>query len=363
MAKTNTAAKPKSSGKTKPLKPQAKKQAPVDVQENQATAETDGIITDISWPDTNASDVMEATQNAITTSEALATQTESIVQISHNELQPFKGHPFKLRDDDDMKALVASVKERGIDQPVLVRPRDGGGYELIAGHRRQHAAELAGHTSVPCVVRKMTDDEAVLAMTESNLNHRSEILPSERAKALKMQLEAIKHQGSRGTKDNYGEVSKRSNEIVAERNRMSVKNTQRYIALNNLVPDLMQYVDEKKMKFITAVELSYIKPRNQQYIAVAIDAQQSTPSGSQAQRMRELDQQGVLNADVIDGIMCQEKKEEIRVILNSQELGKYFGAEKSPREMKEQILKLLDDWKSRQLPELDQPTKLQQPEK
>ena len=290
-------------------------------------------------------------------------EAETIVYITHADLHPFKGHPFQVRDDDAMKALVESVKERGIDQPALVRPREGGGYELVAGHRRQHAAELAGYANVPCVIRNMTDDEAILAMTESNFNQRAEILPSERAQALKMQLDAIKRQGSRGGEVKNGELSKRSNEIIAERNKMSIKNVQRYIALNNLVPDLIKQVDDKKMKFTVAVELSYIKPKNQRYIAVAIEAQQSAPSGAQAQRMRELDQKNVLNGDVIDGIMLEEKKEENRVILNSQELGKYFGPEKSPREMKDTILKLLDDFAAKQPPELATPIKTKEAEK
>ena len=185
--------------------------------------------------------------------------TPSITLIPHSDLYPFKLHPFQLRDDDDMKALVTSVKERGVDQPALVRPKDGGGYELIAGHRRQHAAHLAGHPALPCIIREMSDDEAVLAMTESNLNQRSSILASERAQALKMQLEAIKHQGSKESKGST-EISRRSNEIVAERNTMSVKNVQRYISLTRLIPELMEYVDNKKMKFTVAVELSYVRP-------------------------------------------------------------------------------------------------------
>ena len=290
-------------------------------------------------------------------------EAEQIVYIAHTELHPFKGHPFQIRDDDAMKALVESVKERGVDQPALVRPCDSGGYELVAGHRRQYANKLAGYENIPCIVRIMTDDEAVLAMTESNFNQRAEILPSERAKALQMQLEAIKHQGSRSGNIKNGELGKRSNEIIAERNNMAVKQVQRYIALNKLIPELMELVDDKKIKFTTAVELSYIKPKNQRYIAVAIDAQESTPSGAQAQRMRELDQKDVLNGDVIDGIMIEEKKEEIRVILNSQELGKYFEAEKSPREMKEQILKLLDEWKGMQPLELGKLVKKQEQQK
>ena len=226
---------------------------------------------------------------------------------------------------------------------------------LVSGHRRQRAAELAGYANVPCVVRNMTDEEAVLTMAESNFNQRADILPSERAKALKMQLDAIKRQGARGGDLKNVELGKRSNEIIAERNKMSIKNVQRYISLNNLVPDLMKQVDDKKIKFTVAVDLSYIKPKNQKYIAVAIDAQQSSPSGAQAQRMRELDQKNVLNGDVIDGIMLEEKKEEARVIFNSQELSKYFGPEKSPREMKDIILKLLDDYKERQQFEHDKP--------
>ena len=178
----------------------------------------------------------------------------------------------------------------------------------------------------------------------------AEALPSERAKALKMQLEAIKHQGARETSGQIDpkEAGKRSNEIVALRNKMTVKQVQRYIKLNNLVPELSKVMDEGRIKFTPAVELAYIAPKNQQYIAVAIDAQQSAPSLSQAQRMRELDQKGVLNGDVIDGIMLEEKKEVDKVIINGAELEKYFGKEKTPQEMKEQIIKLLDDWKGKQ---------------
>ena len=289
--------------------------------------------------------------------------TEKIVYIDHSELHPFKNHPFQVRDDDAMKTLVDSVKERGVDQPAIVRPRENGGFELIAGHRRQHASELAGLKNVPCVVRNMTDEEAVLAMTESNFNQRDQILASERAQALKMQLDAIKRQGARHTGVAAGDVGKRSNEIVAERNKMAVKQVQRYIALNNLVPDLMKLVDDKKIPFTAAVEISYIKPKNQGYIAVAIDAQQSPPSLAQAQRMRELDNKGVLNGDVIDGIMLEEKKEDIRVILNSQELGKYFSADKSPKEMKDTILKILDENLAKNAPEINKPEKKNAQEK
>ena len=359
MAKTNSAALPKSAeqrdlepsspkAERAPCLPKGPKEAIVSGGNSGKSLDTTPTVPDMPQPPRDATRPGEA---------------ETIVYINHADLHPFKGHPFQIRDDDAMKTLVASVGERGVDQPALVRPREGGGFEIVAGHRRQYASELAGIKNIPCVVRNMTDDEATLAMTESNFNQRAEILPSERARALKMQLDAIKRQGARLTGIAPGDIGKRSNEIVAQRNNMSVKNVQRYIALNNLVPDLMKLVDDKKMKFTIAVELSYVRPKNQQYIAVAIDAQESAPSGTQATRMRELDQKNILSGDVIDGIMIEEKKEEIRVILNSQELSKYFGAEKSPRQMKDQILKLLDDWKDRQPPELGKPVKTHEQEK
>lgn len=188
-----------------------------------------------------------------------------------------------------MKAMVESVKAGGVNQPAIVHPRAEGGYEIISGHRRQKASELAGYANMPCIVRNLSDDEAVLKMAEDNINQRKEMLPSERAKMLKMQLEAIKHQGARDTSGHVdpNEAGKRSNEIVAERNSMTVKQVQRYIRLDEFVPDLMKMVDSKQIAFTPAVEMSYIKPKNQRYIAVAIEGQQSAPSLSQAQRMRE----------------------------------------------------------------------------
>lgn len=183
---------------------------------------------------------------------------EQIVYIKLNELYAFKNHPFEVRDDEEMRAMVSSVKDKGVTQPAIVRPREDGGYEIVSGHRRQKASELAGYADMPCIVRNLTDDEAITQMVEDNLNQREEILPSERAKALKMQLEAIKHQGSRTSGQiDPKDAGKRSNEIVAERNKMAVKQVQRYIRLNELVPDLMKLMDEKKLGFTTAVELSY----------------------------------------------------------------------------------------------------------
>ena len=276
---------------------------------------------------------------------------EQIVYIKLSDLHAFKNHPFQVRNDEEMKAMVSSVRDKGVTQPAIVRPREDGGYEIVSGHRRQKASELAGFTDMPCIVRNLTDEQAITQMVEDNTNQRENILPSERAKALKMQLEAIKHQGAR--EDTSGQLDpkdagRRSNEIVAERNKMTVKQVQRYIKLNDLVPDLQKMMDAGQIKFTPAVELAYIKPKNQRYIAVAIEGQQSAPSLSQAQRMRELDQKGVLNGDVIDGIMMEDKKEVDKVILTGAELGKYFGKETTPREMKDQIIKLLDDWKGQQ---------------
>ena len=279
--------------------------------------------------------------------DATRAEKEEIVYLNLSDLHPFKNHPFGVRDDAEMQGLVESVKAAGVNQPALVRPREGGGYEIIAGHRRQMASQLAGYRNMPCIVRNMTDD---------NLRQRETILPSEKAMSLKMQYEAIKHQGSRPGEEDK-DAGKRSTQVVGDRNGMNYKQVQRYIRLTELVPDLQKMVDEKKLAFTPAVEISFIRPKNQRYIAVSIEGQQSSPSLSQAQKMRELDKDGKLNGDVIDGILSQEKKEVDKVIINSAELEKYFGKDKSPREMKDKIISLLDDWKAKQPPELGKPEK------
>ena len=283
-------------------------------------------------------------------------EKEEVVYLNLSELHPFKNHPFGVRDDAEMQGLVESVKASGVNQPALVRPREDGGYEIIAGHRRLRASELAGFMNMPCIVRSMTDDEAVLTMTDDNLRHREHILPTEKAQSLKMQVEAIKHQGARPGED-AKDAGKRSTQVVGDRNGMNYKQVQRYIRLTELVPVLKKMVDEKKLSFTPAVEISFIRPKNQRYIAVSIEGQQSSPSLSQAQKLRELDKDGKLNGDVIDGILSQEKKEVDRVIINSAELEKYFGKDKTPREMKDQIISLLEDWKAKQPPELTKPEK------
>ena len=276
---------------------------------------------------------------------------EEVVYLDLSELHAFKDHPFEVRDDAEMQALVESVKTGGVNQPALVRPREGGGYEIVAGHRRQKASELAGYRNMPCIVREMTDDEAILAMTDDNLRHREHIRPMEKARALKQQVEAIKHQGVALKNVAEGYIGKRSTEVVGARNGINYKQVQRYIRLNELVPELQKMVDEKKLSFTPAVEISFIRPKNQQFIAVSIEGEQSSPSLSQAQKMRELDRDGKLNPDIIDGILSQEKKEVDKVILTGAELSKYFGKEVTPRQMKDQIIALLDEWKEKQPPE------------
>ncbi|MEC0139900.1 ParB/RepB/Spo0J family partition protein [Paenibacillus macerans] len=283
-------------------------------------------------------------------------EQEQIVYLNLSELFAFKDHPFQVRNDEEMAAMVESVKDKGVTQPAIVRPREDGGYEIVSGHRRQKASELAGFADMPCIIRNMTDEQAITQMVEDNTNQRENILPSERAKALQMQLEAIKKQGARTGN------GQRSNEVVAERNKMTVKQVQRYIKLNELVPDLIKMVDEKKIAFTPAVELAFIAPKSQRYIAIAIEGQQSAPSLSQAQRMRDLDQKKLLNPDVIDGIMLEEKKEADKVIISSQELSQYFGKEKTPREMKDTIMKLLEENKAK-LKEVSAPQKKAEQEK
>ena len=289
--------------------------------------------------------------------DATRAEKEEIVYLKLSELFPFKDHPFGVRDDAEMKGLVASVKDNGVHQPALVRPREGGGYEIIAGHRRQRASELAGFANMPCIVRNMTDDEAILAMTDDNLRHREKILPMEKAQSLKMQVEAISHQGTKMEGVAAGDVGKRSTEIVGERNGMNYKQVQRYIRLTELVPELQSMVNEKKLSFTPAVEISFIKPKNQRFIAVSIEGEQASPSLSQAQELRKLDKDGKLNGDVIDGILSREKKEVDKVIISAAELNKYFGKDATPREMKDQIMSLLDAWKEKQPPERTAPEK------
>ena len=299
-----------------------------------------------------------------------ATPTEpgaKLVYLKLSELHPFhtfRPHPFKVTDDAKMQETVASIKANGVMVPGLARPeKDGNGFEIIAGHRRTRGSELAGLEEMPFIVRDMTDQEAVQAMRDSN-KQRDQTLPSELAALLDLEVEAIKHQGGRLDGVAPGDVGKRSVEIVGEAHDMNYKKVMRYLRLNSLVPELLSKVDEKGLGFMPAVEISYIKPKNQRLIAVSIDGEQSSPSHAQAKRLRELDQAGKLNGDVIDGILCEEKKKEDRdVIITGAELEKFFGKEATPRQMKDQIMTLLEDWKERQPPELAKPDKKMDMEK
>lgn len=284
-----------------------------------------------------------------------------IVYLKLSELHPFhtlRDHPFKVQDDKAMDDLVGTIKEHGIMTPATVRPeKDGSGYEIIAGHRRCHGGERAGLEEIPCIVREMTDLEAVREMKNSN-KQRGDPLPSELARLLDLEVEAIKRQGARPKNDKEAEsLGKLSVEIVGKEHDMNYKKVLRYIRLNHLVPELLEKVDAKSMGFMPAVELSYIKPENQRLIAVSIDGEQSSPSVKQAKKLRELDQEGKLNGDVIDGILSEEKREVDNVIISTDELNKYFGKEVTPAKMKAQIMALLDEWKEKQPPELAKPEK------
>ena len=284
-----------------------------------------------------------------------------VVYLKLSELHAFhtfREHPYKVQDDKAMDDLVGTIKEHGVMTPATVRPeKDGQGYEIIAGHRRHHGSERAGLDEMPCIVRNMTDFEAVREMRNSN-KQRGEPLPSELARLLDLEVEAIKHQGARlGNSQEEQALGKRSVEIVGADHDMNYKKVMRYIRLNSLVPELLDMTDAKKLGFMPAVELSYIRPENQRLIAVSIDGEQASPSVAQAKKLRELDKEGLLNGDVIDGILSEEKKEERGVIISMAELSKYFGKEVTPAKMKEQIMALLDDWKEKQPPELAKPEK------
>lgn len=289
-----------------------------------------------------------------------------LVYLKLSELHAFhtfREHPYKVTDDAKMTELVGTIKERGIMTPATVRPeKDGNGYEIIAGHRRHHGSGLAGLEEMPCIVRNMTDIEAVQEMKISN-KQRGDPLPSELAKLLDLEVEAIKHQGGRLDGVAEGDRGKRSVEIVGENNGMNYKKVMRYIRLNSLVPELLDMADAKKLGFMPAVEISYIKPKNQSLIAVSIEGEQSSPSLSQAQELRKLEKEGRLNGDAIDGILSRQKKEVDKVIISTAELGEFFDKTATPREMKDKIMALLADDKAKQPPELSKPDKKKEMEK
>ena len=275
-------------------------------------------------------------------------QTEQIQQIPISELHPFKNHPFKVLDDEAMQRTVESVAQFGVLAPLIARPREEGGYEIISGHRRQHAAELAGLKTLPVIVRNMSDDEAVIRMVDSNLQRES-ILPSERAFAYKMKLEAIKNQGARSdlTSRQVGEKLWSVTQVGAAANE-SERQVHRYIRLTNLIPELLDLVDQKKISFNPAVELSYLTAAEQRDFLEAMQDTQNAPSLSQAQRIKKLSQEGKCSYDAMFDIMGEEKKAEMdRVTIKNDVLRKYFPRSYTPKQMQDTIIKLLEQWQKK----------------
>ena len=274
-------------------------------------------------------------------------QREKVQEISLGELHPFRNHPFKVKDDAAMQDTVDSVREYGVLVPAIARPDPDGGYELIAGHRRHHASELAGKETMPVIVRDLDDDAATIIMVDSNLQ-REELLPSERAFAYKMKLEALKHQGKK-TLDQLG--PKWSTQEIGKAGNDSMSQVKRFIRLTELIPTLLDMVDERKIAFNPAVELSYLKKEEQTLLLEAMDSEQATPSLSQAQRLKKFSQQKILSLDVMRAVMSEEKKTDLdRVTLKNETLRKYFPKSYTPKQMEDTIIKLLEGWyKKRQL--------------
>lgn len=273
---------------------------------------------------------------------------EKIRDIPLSELHPFKNHPFHVRDDEAMMETADSVRQYGVLVPAIARPDPNGGYELVSGHRRHRASELAGMETMPVIVRELDDDAAVLVMVDSNLQ-RENILPSERAFAYKMKLEAMKRQAGRPLKENGSQVGnhfgKKSSELLAEQTGQSKNQVFRYIRLTELIPDLLEMVDERKIALNPAYELSFLKKEEQEQLLDAMDSEQATPSLSQAQRLKKFSQEGHLTPDVMSAIMSEEKKSEWdRVTLTSETLRKYFPKSYTPKKMQETIVKLLEAW-------------------
>lgn len=274
--------------------------------------------------------------------------TEHVQEIPLSELHPFKNHPFKVLDDEAMQKTVESIKEYGVLTPAIARPRTEGGYELISGHRRHHASELAGKETMPVIVRNMDDDAATILMVDSNLQ-REEILPSERAKAYKMKLEAIKHQGARSDLTSTQVAQKLSVEKVGDDDGVSKDTVRRYIRLTNLTPELQDMVDDKKISFNPAVELSYLKPEEQDMFLEAMETAQVAPSLSQAQRMKKLSQQGQLTMEAMEDLLSEDKKAPLdRVVFDQNQIRKYFPKSYTTRQMQEKIIQLLEQWQRKQ---------------
>ena len=301
-------------------------------------------------PKSNANLALKGLDEMFSTEESRQEQKrEQVQQIPIEELFPFKEHPFKVLDDEAMQRMVESVAQYGVLAPLIARPRPEGGYEIISGHRRQHAAELAGLDTLPVIVREMTDDAAVILMVDSNLQ-RENILPSERAFAYKMKLEALKNQGARSdlTSSQVG-MKLQALDIVGQEAGDSRNQVHRFIRLTNLIPELLDMVDEKKISFNPAVELSYLDEAQQRDFLQAMDETQNAPSLSQAQRMKKLAQEEKFTYEAAFAIMGEAKKDELdKVVIKNDTLKKYFPRSYTPRQMEDVIIKLLEQWQRRQ---------------
>ena len=301
-------------------------------------------------PKSNANLALKGLDEMFSTEESRQEQKrEQVQQIPIEELFPFKEHPFKVLDDEAMQRMVESVAQYGVLAPLIARPRPEGGYEIISGHRRQHAAELAGLDTLPVIVREMTDDAAVILMVDSNLQ-RENILPSERAFAYKMKLEALKNQGARSdlTSSQVG-MKLQALDIVGQEAGESRNQIQRFIRLTNLIPELLDMGDEKKISFNPAVELSYLDEAQQRDFLQAMDETQNAPSLSQAQRMKKLAQEEKFTYEAAFAIMGEAKKDELdKVVIKNDTLKKYFPRSYTPRQMEDVIIKLLEQWQRRQ---------------
>ena len=272
-------------------------------------------------------------------------QRERVQEIPLDQLKPFKNHPFKVRDDQRMLDTVDSIREYGVLVPAIARPDPEGGYELISGHRRKRGCEMAGLQTMPVIIRELDDDAAVLVMVDSNIQ-REELLPSERAFAYKMKLEALKHQGARSdlTSSQLG-TKLRADELLAQQAGESRNQVQRFIRLTELISELLDMVDERKLAFNPAVEVSYLKQDEQRMLLEAMDAEQTTPSLSQAQRLKKFSQEGKLTEEAMSAIMSEEKKSDMdKVTLRSDTLRRYFPKSYTPKQMEQTIIKLLDVW-------------------
>ena len=288
---------------------------------------------------------LKSYEDIFTTEEKRQETGEQVVMIPVNQIHEFKNHPFKVLDDEDMRKTVDSIREYGVLVPVIIRPDGNGEYEMISGHRRRYASIMAGKKEVPAIIREMDDDTATILMVDSNLQ-RKHILPSERAKAYKMKMEALKHQGKRTdlTSCQVG-TRLRADEELAKQTGESARTVQRFVRLNNLIPELLDLVDEKKIAFNPAVEISYMKPEEQKEFYEAMEIAQTTPSLSQAQRLKKSSQEGNCTAELIERIMDEEKKNPLnRVVFDSSILQKYFPQKTTAREMEMQILQLLEQW-------------------